>query len=725
MRNPEAHERSTSTLVARAFPGSTHVWKIAFALGVLLSIVLLYQVAFVERDYYTGTPSVGGESPVTQPQQGHRVCQERVQLPRNTGRARFDVRPLAAGGTLEATVASEGRVTRGRSKPVSAIRQYVDVPFKPLHVSGQSAPARICVRPLGPGATFFGVRSELESDAVGPTLDGFPVGHLLAYWFLPRTGAKRTMLEALPDIVHRAALFRPSPFGPWTPIAVLLLLPAVGYLALRTLACAAAQRRSRFPPLAAVMVVAYVSAASWALITPPFDAPDENDHYAYTQYLAETGKAPCQVCRKAPRSSEEAAALDAVSLAAYFRSPQGRPPWLGVDERRWRATDTRERPPGDNGGGVTTAVAHGPAYYLFLVPGYHVADALGGDVFARLTAMRLVSALLAAMMAGFVFLTARELFPRQPLLPVLAGFLVGLQPMVAFIGGAVINDTGINAVVAGIAFLLVRILRRGLTLRRGVVVAGALVLAPLVKTTGYFAYPPALLALAFVALRQRSRRDVVAWAGTALTFIVLTFGWSRLSKIFDRGVYGTPGGVAPTSQPQAAVLTEHPLTYLSYLWQVFLPRLSFMPDLQTQTWPAFAIYIEGGFAAFGWYIILFPPWVYHVIGVVVACVTVLALNAARLNMVALRSRWRELAVLAALTGVVVAGVHASFVSGVAGDWEQGRYAFTTLAALGTFAAGGAYGLGKAWASTIAAVLLVLTLGLFSASELLGLLSFYT
>lgn len=693
----------------------------------VLGTIFVYQVAGVKRDYYTATSSVGGRSPITQPQQGQRLCQQRVSLVPGTGRVRFDLEPLAAGGTFEATVTSRGNVTRGSSKPLSALRQYADIPIKPLPVSGNSAPARICVRPRGPGATFFGV-NELQSDAVAPTLNGKDTGHMLAYWLLPPTGAKRTMLEALPDIMHRAALFRPSPLGPWTPLVLLILLPAVGYLALRTLALAAAERRSRLPPLAAVMLVAYISAASWALITPPFDSPDEIDHYAYTQYLAETGNAPCQACRKPPRSSEEAAALDAVSLAAYNENPQGRPPWLRVDERRWHLRDTRDRPPADDGGGITTAASHGPAYYLFLVSGYKAADALGGDVFARLTAMRLLSALLTALMAGLVFLTARELFPRHTVLPVLAGFLVGLQPMVGFVGGSVNNDTGVNAVIALIALLLVRVLRRGLTLRRGIVLAAALVLAPLVKTTGYAAYPPALLTLALVAFRQRSRRDVIAWAGAAVTFLVLTLGWSQLSSVFDRGVYGTPGGSAPTSQPPVAVLTEHPLTYLSYVWQVFLPRLPLMTDLHVQKWPAFDIYIERGFAAFGWYAILFPLWVYLAIVAVTACVTVLALNAARLNLAAFRSRWREFAVLAVLTGVVIAGVHASFVTGVADRpvvSEQGRYAFTTLAALGTFAAAAAYGLGKARAGTVAAVLLMLMLGLNWASQLLGLLNFYT
>src|SRR4029077_7450726 len=39
-------------------------------------------------------------------------------------------------------------------------------------------------------------------------------------------------------------------------------------------------------------LVAFLSAACWSFITPPFQVPDEQDHFAYTQQLAETGQLP-------------------------------------------------------------------------------------------------------------------------------------------------------------------------------------------------------------------------------------------------------------------------------------------------------------------------------------------------------------------------------------------------------------------------------------------------
>ena len=39
-------------------------------------------------------------------------------------------------------------------------------------------------------------------------------------------------------------------------------------------------------------------------------------------------------------------------------------------------------------------------------------------------------------------------------------------------------------------------------------------------------------------------------------------------------------------------------------------KLPFMRDFTVVHWPFFNIYVERGFAGFGWYAIFFPNWVY-------------------------------------------------------------------------------------------------------------------
>ena len=124
--------------------------------------------------------------------------------------------------------------------------------------------------------------------------------------------------------------------------------------------------------------------------------------------------------------------------------------------------------------------------------------------------MRLTSALLGALAALFAFLLARELAPGRPWLAVLAGLLVVYEPMYGFISGAVNNDVGVNAAAAALAFLLIRLLRRGLTFAWGLLTGAMLVALPLVKETGLSLYPVAALVLVAALWRHHRRSDLPA-----------------------------------------------------------------------------------------------------------------------------------------------------------------------------------------------------------------------
>ena len=69
-------------------------------------------------------------------------------------------------------------------------------------------------------------------------------------------------------------------------------------------------------PLAAWLcaLVACVNAASWSLITPPFQAPDEQAHFAYVEQLARNGSLPTSSTQEfAP---DELVALEDLEVAA-------------------------------------------------------------------------------------------------------------------------------------------------------------------------------------------------------------------------------------------------------------------------------------------------------------------------------------------------------------------------------------------------------------------------
>jgi 4-amino-4-deoxy-L-arabinose transferase-like glycosyltransferase len=336
------------------------------------------------------------------------------------------------------------------------------------------------------------------------------------------------------------------------------------------------------------------------------------------------------------------------------------------------------------------AATHAPPYYALAALGY----ATGGSLFDRLAAMRLVSALLGALTAAMVMLTARELLPGRPLPALLAGLVVAFQPTFAFVSGAVNNDNGVNAVIAVLAYLLVRALRRGLTPWLAAGIGAALVLAPLMKLTGYVALAPTLVALAVLAARRRGRARLAVWALLAAGVAGLAVVWSLRSA----------------QRPVLSHLAHDPLGFLS------------------DRWPVFEIYVRRGFAAFGTnFQIRFPGWAYVAIAIALVAVLALAVRALLTHRAAARALRAEIAVLVVLGVAVVLASHLAFF-GLTGQaralGEQGRYAFTAMATWGAVVAAASFGLGPRRRHALSALMLTSMLGVSAAALVLALSGFY-
>jgi hypothetical protein len=172
---------------------------------------------------------------------------------------------------------------------------------------------------------------------------------------------------------------------------------------------------------------------------------------------------------------------------------------------------------------------------------------------------------------------------------------------------------------------------------------------------------------------------------------------------------------------------HHPFDYLNYLWQVFLPRLPFMNDVAVQRWPAFDIYVERGWAAFGWYAMQFPRWVYVAIVAVMLAVGGLCVFAVRRERAAARPRALEIAVLLLALAGVIAGVEAAYFTtqGRLTVSEQGRYAFTAMVPLAGIAVGAAFAFGRRRAPLVASGLVAAVAGLSFASYMLAFSRFFT
>ena len=182
---------------------------------------------------------------------------------------------------------------------------------------------------------------------------------------------------------------------------------------------------------------------------------------------------------------------------------------------------------------------------------------------------------------------------------------------------------------------------------------------------------------------------------------------------------------APTGAVSEAA--AHPLGYLAYLWQVFLPRLPFMArHWETTNYPGFVIFVERGWGAFGWYDVLFPRRVFIVIFAAMIAVPILGL-------VAIRREWpfvRSHIVEAHHPRVAAAGRHrrleaAFYTTGTRPSVaEFGRYAFPAIAPLAVLVVASLHAFGRRWIVFAGASLLVAMIALSYAAQLLTLTGFY-
>ena len=691
----------------------------------------------VPRDYYTGTDSVNGYT-LTGPIPAHQVtCARGLNLPAGTAGIEIG---LGSGGPQHPAVQMElraaGRIYRSAVGPgiggVGIIRRVVfPIPRRPMRP--ESVPASICVTAAAPIA--WAVSTTTEGIQPPMTVNGQPTFDRLAVWYRPPPGAKRSYMSEIGSILSRATAFAPGFLRPWLLGAVLFgLLPALAVLSVRCLALAADGHARRLGLW--LYVIAALNAMAWAVITPAFQAPDEVDHFAYVQALVEQGKEPATYYApgRARWSTAEDDALQGTAVITDHITNDTRAPSLAADVQSYRRLLSATGADRADGGGYETATSHGPVYYLAVAPGYILG---GSSIFAELTFARICSALIGALACLFTYLLVRELSPSRVWLAVLAALLVAFQPMYSFLSGVVNNDIAIDAGAAAVAYLLVRLLRRSIDWRTTLPLGLILGILPFAKATAYDLYP--LAAVALVGAIWVHRRPLIqAWRGVVGGIVVLALATGaghlvgqRLSEALQPPAAPATGAAAGISATTAnGVVTQvlhQPISYLSYLWQALLPPLPFMtPHFPAGTDPFDTIFVHRGWAAFGWYDVLFPNWVYHALVVVMAVVALIGILAVYRERRVLRRRWIEVSLVVLFPIVVFAAFEAAFYTATNRPLvaEQGRYLFPALAPLAALVVGTLFGLGRRRMLEAGTVLLVAMLALCYASQLLTLTSFY-
>lgn len=369
----------------------------------------------------------------------------------------------------------------------------------------------------------------------------------------------------------------------------------------------APRRRARLPrPLAALLAVVALFGVGWALITPAWQSPDEDVHFAYVQSLVERharpGDGPGAV------STAQYESMQATNTDATVFLTIARPPWSRTAHERWLKRTARASQ--SDGGGANAASGYPPAYYLAETVGYALA-APHANVLTHLYAARLFSVVFLLLTTAGVWLLAGELTGRRRDLQLLAAGCVGLWPMLEFMSASVNPDALLYASWTWTLWLGVRMLRSRITAANAVALCGCAIVAVATKSTSLALLPAVGFALVFSLWRRvRGRgfagRRVGATAGIALALAValMVVAGPRIAEhLTSQASFVHSAGRSNVRE------------FLSYVWQFYLPRLPFQHPVSfslptISSYPAYNVWVATGWAAFGWVTVFFPRGVY-------------------------------------------------------------------------------------------------------------------
>ena len=455
-------------------------------------------------------------------------------------------------------------------------------------------------------------------------------------------------------------------------------------------------------PLRILLVVALLEAFAWSLATAPWQGPDENAHFNYAQYLAETGHKPAFTSGTSPVSQEMGSALGSLNLWQLVGVRGARPSWSKLDVQQWHDTEKKLRAADrKNGSGPNALAKNPPLYYVYEAVPYRIA--YDAPVLTRLWLMRLATALLFPLMVALSWLLAAELFTRTLARFVAAG-VVALHPVLAFMAGVVNSDLLLSTVWTAFILLSVRLVLRGPSLRR---VAGVLALAAVGVLThgrGVPLVPLAFFALALSWWRHRPPvRRAAIWAGAGAGILALGVGIYKLVLNANGGgrLYGG----------ELQIGHFHIGQFLNFVWQFYLPKLPGMPPRVGPAYGWRQMFIDRYFSSFGSLEVTFEPNILRLIQILAFASLVFMVVQLFRQRHAVGRVWDVFVLLAAITAVAMLFLHVvSYRAVVDGGQDPiivGRYLLPLTAIFGLAVAFVVNSLGRRLAPYAAAFVLAL------------------
>ncbi|MGO9759726.1 MAG: DUF2142 domain-containing protein [Solirubrobacteraceae bacterium] len=468
--------------------------------------------------------------------------------------------------------------------------------------------------------------------------------------------------------------------------------------------------------------VAFLNASAWSLIVPPFQGRDEEAHFAYVEQLAENAMLPDNGHENGTYSPEETLVLEGLHFWEIVRWPQTSA-ISSMAEQRTLMKDVNAGASLKGDGEAGAATSEPPLYYALETIPYMLAR---GNILTQLQLMRFSGALFAAVTALLSFLFLREILPREPWAATIGALCVALQPLFAFVSGSVNPDTMLFAVTAAVFLCLARAFRRGLTRRRAVTL-GILIAVGFVTKLDFVGFAFGVyVGLVVLAVREARRRG--RWGALLSAAIAAGIGISPVVLYALRNIISNRPTFGILSGGESLIAQQSLFRELSYIWQMYLPRLPGMTHYFIGLATYKDIWFDRSVGLYGWIDTMFPGWVDNVALVLAGAIALLCVRELVARRAALRARLSELGVYAAIAVGVMAMIGASsYLSDAIQHnhaFGEPRYLLPMLPLLGAVIALAVRGAGRRWTPVAGAAIVLLLLGHDVFSQLQVIARYY-
>jgi Predicted membrane protein (DUF2142) len=326
-------------------------------------------------------------------------------------------------------------------------------------------------------------------------------------------------------------------------------------------------------PLGILLVVAVVLGVTWSVFSPFGQGPDEEQHFAYLQYFAETGHRPSATGPQS-LSTEQGDTVNIFGLQPLIGNVYARPTTEPIERAQWRTFDAAVGKAQRSDGRGPNAQSPNPVlYYALMAIPYRVAVALGANVFDQLVAVRLANIVLFIAGLVFVWLLAVELLGGT-FLSTVATASVALFPKLTELVATVSTEVLLFLCFTAAMYAAVRAIRHGPTVANVALLAIAAAAAPLTQGRGLALVPAAVLALALALQRHRPPLRRGLQLGGLMVGVL--FAGAALLTLTSGGL-GSSGGAAFGGAVAGAVPGHFTIGgFIDQTWQFYFHKLPFM-----------------------------------------------------------------------------------------------------------------------------------------------------